>query len=125
MEKGKMLLIDDNENDLNITRELLKKVGYRVIENHGWYGVNKRIRRYIPDMVLFDVNLPGLSGDSLFKIFKDEVSTLKVQVLYYSSLDNIHLNNLILQENLTDFVEKGDIFQLYRKIASYLRKKVT
>ncbi len=30
MERGKILIIDDNEDDLKITKELLEKVGYNV-----------------------------------------------------------------------------------------------
>lgn len=31
MNRGKTLLIDDNENDLRITKEVLEKVGYTVV----------------------------------------------------------------------------------------------
>ncbi len=65
MNRGKILLIDDNEMDLKITKELLEKAGYTVIQNYGWLGTIKLLRYSKPDIVLLDLNMPALSGDYL------------------------------------------------------------
>lgn len=58
------------------------------------------------------------------KFFKDENIGIKIPVLSYFSADKGYLNNMILQENLSDFVENGDIFDIYKKISSYLKNIV-
>lgn len=122
MERGKILVIDDNEQDLRLTKELLEKVGYNVIENHGWLGSTKKIKTFKPDIVLLDVNMPALSGDRLYDLLENNVKTAKIPVLFYSSLEESYLKMLTLQKKALDYIPKGDVFQLYKKISFYIKK---
>lgn len=58
------------------------------------------------------------------KIFKDENIIIKIPVLSYLSADEGCLNYMMLQDNLSDFVEEGDVFDIYKKISLYLKKTV-
>lgn len=58
------------------------------------------------------------------RILKDENIIIKIPVLSYLSTDEGYLNNMILQDNLSDFVENGDIFDIYKKISFYLKNIV-
>ncbi|ACI21488.1 MULTISPECIES: response regulator [Thermodesulfovibrio] len=123
MKRGKILLIDDNEVDLHLTKILLEKVGYTVLENQGWLGVTKGIKFLNPDLVLLDVNMPALSGDSLYDLISTYIKAQKIPVLFYSSIDETHLKKLKIMKGVTDYIIKGDIFQLYKKISLYIKKK--
>lgn len=122
MERGKILIIDDNEDDLKITKELLEKVGYNVIENSGWLGSTKNIKNFKPDIVLLDLNMPALSGEKLYDLLENKLKKASITVLLYSSLNETYLKSLSLQKRL-DYIPKGDIFQLYKKISFYMKKK--
>jgi len=121
MERGKILIIDDNEEDLKLTKELLEKVGYRVKENHGWLGATKNIKAFCPNIVLLDVNMPALSGDKLYELLECNIEKFRIPVLFYSSLDENYLKNLTLQKKVTDYIPKGDIFRLYKKVSFYIK----
>ncbi|MGB9934868.1 MULTISPECIES: response regulator [Thermodesulfovibrio] len=123
MKRGKILLIDDNEVDLHLTKILLEKVGYTVLENQGWLGVTKGIKFLNPDLVLLDVNMPALSGDSLYDLISTYIKAQKIPVLFYSSIDETHLKKLKIMKGVTDYIIKGDIIQLYKKISLYIKKK--
>ncbi len=123
MQRGKILLIDDNEQDLNLTSELLEKVGYTVVKNSGWLGTTNNIKFANPDLVLLDINMPALTGDKLYDLINSHVKNRGIPVLFYSSLDESSLRTLKIKKGATDYIVKGDIFQLYRKISSYMKKK--
>lgn len=122
MKRGKILLIDDNEKDLQLTRELLEKVGYTVIQNYGWLGTTNSIKFSEPDMVLLDVKMPAITGDQLYDIINKHVKDRNIPVLFYSSLDESELRKLKISKGVTDYISKGDIFQLFKKVSSYMRK---
>lgn len=122
MIRGKILLIDDNENDLMLTKEFLEKAGYKVIHNNGWLGTINNIKYSEPDIVLLDVKMPALSGDMLYDLINKQVKSKKIPIIFYSSLDEGSLRKLKFKKGATDFISKGDIFQLYKKISLYLKK---
>ncbi len=115
MNRGKILLIDDKEEDLRVTKELLEKAGYTVIENLGWLGSTKMIKTFKPDLVLLDVNMPALSGDRLYDLFEQSVRADGIPVIFYSSLEESLLKRLVLQKQVRDYIAKGDVFLLYKK----------
>ncbi|MCS7214721.1 MAG: response regulator [Thermodesulfovibrio sp.] len=124
MNRGKILLIDDNEEDLIFTKELLEKVGYTVIQNVGWLGTTKNIKYLNPDIVLLDVNMPALPGDKLYDLVLNLVKEKKIPVLFYSAMDESYLKKLKIMKGITDYIVKGDIFQLYRKLSLYMNRKL-
>ena len=121
MERGKIFIIDDNEEDLEITKELLEKVGYRVKGNYGWLGSTKNIKTFCPNIVLLDVNMPALSGDKLYDLLEYNIKQFRIPVFFYSSLDENYLKKLTLQKKVTDYIPKGDVFQLFKKLSFYIK----
>ncbi len=123
MKRGKILLADDDEKDLLTTKKLLEKAGYLVIENLGWLGITKNVKYSEPDLVLLDVNMPALSGDLVFEMIKEFTDKSKIPVLFYSSYDEGYLRKMKIMKGVADYIVKGDIFQLYRKISLHMKKR--
>lgn len=54
----KILIVEDNEMNLALVKEILSMQGYSLLEAYdGFAGVNMTIGA-LPDVVLMDVNLP-------------------------------------------------------------------
>ncbi len=123
MKRGKILLVDDDEKDLFTTKKLLEKAGYMVIENLGWLGITKNVKYLQPDLVLLDVNMPALSGDLVCDLIKEFTEKSKIPVLFYSSYDEVYLREMKTLKGIADYIVKGDIFQLYRKISLHMKKR--
>ncbi len=74
----KILLIDDDEDNLKIVRKLLEKEGYKVeVASSGEMGV-RAMDTYCPDLILLDVNMPGLDGLETIEILKRKENTAAV-----------------------------------------------
>lgn len=58
----RILVIEDQEDNRRIMRDLLTSVGYELIEAvNGEDGV-KAAAAHVPDLILMDIQLPGIDG---------------------------------------------------------------
>jgi PAS domain S-box-containing protein len=59
---AKVLVFEDNADAAESLRAILSGAGYRVcVESTGWHAIDA-IRRFMPDLVLCDLGLPGRDG---------------------------------------------------------------
>ncbi len=72
MGAAKILVIDDEPNILNLVTAYLKPEGYEVYTATDGPGGLKAARVYKPDLIVLDINLPGLDGISLLTQLRRE-----------------------------------------------------
>ncbi|MEK6725779.1 MAG: response regulator [Deltaproteobacteria bacterium] len=115
--KKKILVVDDDEMLLMATKELLTAEGYDVATHVSGFGVINRITTSRPDIVLLDINMPALSGDNLAKLV---LQRCDVPIVFHSSNDEDSLRRAVAECRVKGYICKGDIFDLKRKVATYL-----
>ena len=60
---GKLILVvEDNELNMKLFRDLLEVQGYRVLQTRDGMEALKLARQHRPDLILMDIQLPGLDG---------------------------------------------------------------
>jgi len=80
-----ILVIEDHEDNRRIMRDLLMSAGYEVIEAvTGEEGVTAA-ETHRPDLILMDVQLPGLDGYEATRRIKANPSLQKVPVVIVTS----------------------------------------
>lgn len=78
---AKILIIDDEANFRTLTDMQLKRLGYDVsLADNGWNGL-ELYRREHPDVILLDVNMPGMDGIEVLKQIRTVDSNQPVIVL--------------------------------------------
>ena len=78
---AKILIIDDEANFRTLTDMQLKRLGYDVsLADNGWNGL-ELYRREHPDVILLDVNMPGMDGIEVLKQIRTVDSQQPVIVL--------------------------------------------
>jgi len=102
--KGKVLIVDDAPDTLDIIKKLLNFEGYDVITAlTGEEGV-KKAKDESPDVILMDINLPGIDGtEALRRIRKINPLQCVVMLTAYATVDNAIL---ALKEGASDFIKK-------------------
>lgn len=79
METGeKILLVDDDVDNLKIVGRLLEKEGYQVATADSGLEGLQTIEQYQPDLVLLDVNMPGMDGLETIQVLKRKENTAAV-----------------------------------------------
>ena len=82
--KGRILVIDDQETTRYVFRRILTGAGYQVMEAQtGADGLTKAMQ--IPDVIIADVNLPDMLGYDLARRIKSNPSTSSIPVLQISA----------------------------------------
>ena len=85
MKQYKVLVVDDNPDVVEITRDELLASGYEVITaSNGLEGLRKAEREH-PDLVILDIMLPGLDGYEVCHRLRSKSRTSDLLILMYSA----------------------------------------
>jgi len=79
--RGRIYLVDDDELILGMLSRLLSREGYDIRTESSGAGIAENIRRWRPDVVLLDINLPGQSGIEILQELKSGGSDMEVIML--------------------------------------------
>lgn len=118
--KPKVLLIDDDPLHLDVTGELLRAEGYEVVAHRGPFGATEKVITEEPDLVLVDVNMPGLSGEGLVTVLRGRQKTKGVRIALHSSNDEDALREAAERLTVGGWIAKGDPEALRRKVSELL-----
>ncbi|MDA8077329.1 MAG: response regulator [Nitrospiraceae bacterium] len=121
-ENQSILLIDDDANYLTATRDLLETQGYTVETYNQAFGATALIQKMRPNLVLLDINMPGLSGENLARLLRLNDNTRHIPIVFHSSNDEDSLRIAVSRYRVTGYICKGNLFELRQKVAYYLRR---
>jgi len=120
--KKTVLVVDDDEMHLYTTKELLQDERIEVLTHKNGFGVTNLVRELKPDLVLLDINMPALSGDSLAALLLANGNTSGVPIVFHSSNDEDSLRGLAKTHGVRGYICKGDVAGLRNKVNQYLQQ---
>ena len=121
--KSKIVVIDDSEIVLEVTKGALEGAGYDVVTHDRPAGCVALILHEKPDLVLMDVNMPGLGGDTIVSVLGKAAPTSETVVLLHSSLSAEVLKSKAATAGAHGFIQKsGDLFGLVREVNRWLKR---
>ena len=87
--KVNLLIADDEPSIRRAFSEIFTEFGYNVRSAEDGFSALVAIRREIPDILLSDLNMPGVSGFELLTVVRDEFPTIQAIAMSgdYSGLD--------------------------------------
>jgi two-component system cell cycle response regulator DivK len=75
-----VLIVEDNEKNMKLARDVLQAKGYSTLEAvTGEDGV-RIAKESKPDLVLMDIQLPGISGIEALKALRSDAQTEKIPI---------------------------------------------
>jgi two-component system cell cycle response regulator len=102
--RGKVLIVDDAPDTLEIIQKLLAFEGYEILTAQSGEEALKKAETEKPEVVLLDINLPGIDGNEVLRRIRQLDPIVSVIMLTaFATVDNaIHA----LQEGASDFIKK-------------------
>jgi two-component system cell cycle response regulator DivK len=102
----KILVVEDNEANIYLIRFILSSVGYEVLEaRSGEEGV-ERARKEKPDLVIMDIQLPGIDGlEATRRIRASEIDG-KIPIVALTSYAMVGDREKALAAGCTGYIEK-------------------
>jgi len=102
----KILVIEDNEQNMYLMHFLLESNGYSVIEAlNGQVGIQKAIDEH-PDVILLDIQLPEMDGYQIAKILRKTPDIDTIPIIAVASYAMAGDREKILAAGATDYIEK-------------------
>lgn len=76
-----ILIVEDNDKNLKLLRDVLQFKGYQTVEATTAEKGLEIARAQQPDLVLMDVQLPGMDGITAFRLLRADPLTKRVPVI--------------------------------------------
>src|SRR5215210_4839913 len=120
----RLVIIDDNANDLQVTRRFLERRGYDAIPaNSGEEGL-RLAAQLMPDSIVVDYRMPGMDGFEVTRRLKADPHLQTIPVLMLTGSDSAEHVVEGLGAGADDFVTKGsDVEVLAARLRALLRMK--
>ena len=94
-----ILIIEDHVLNRKLVRDVLGAKGYRTIESETAEEGIRLAREKKPDLILMDIQLPGISGIEAQRQLRDDAQTRSIPV--------IAITASVMPKNRTDIVAAG------------------
>lgn len=83
--KKKVLVIDDNANNLLLEKDLLELAGFEVfVCEDATSGINAA-KSFIPDVIVMDVRLPDMRGSEAALMLRDFKETRHIPIIFVTA----------------------------------------
>ncbi|MBW2633170.1 MAG: response regulator [Deltaproteobacteria bacterium] len=83
-----ILIVDDEPNIIIPLQYLMEQTGYSVVVAQSGEEALESISGYKPDLVLLDINLPGIDGYKVCEIIKFNPEWNEIKVIFLSANSN-------------------------------------
>jgi len=125
MPKGKILIIDDEQDLVKLVKEVLELEDFQV---SGAYDGEEGLRKAtseIPDLILLDIKMPGLNGFQVLERLKIDKTTSNIPVVMLTTSVLRRDRDKAFDLGAVDYVIKSlEGFELGERIRKILRGRV-
>jgi CheY-like chemotaxis protein len=120
--RGRILVVDDDHEILDMTSMLLSSEGHDVAVAASGEEALQRLREDgHPDLVLLDINMPGLDGWEVLRILREDGTLDRLPVIMFSVNFEIREKLRAMQQGAADYVVKPfETSSLLERVETYL-----
>jgi two-component system cell cycle response regulator DivK len=101
-----ILIVEDNEKNLKLVRDVLQVKGYETLEAATGEKGLELARARKPDLILMDIQLPGISGIEALKALRADAATATIPVIAITASVMQQDRQQIVSAGFNAFVEK-------------------
>lgn len=124
MEKRKVMIVDDEEDFLKITKINLEKAGkYEVKTILDVADIVSQVKLFNPDIILLDILMPKMDGAEVFKLLNDDPVGRQIPIITLTALDTDKDRQMMHKLGVADFlvkpIEKDELIAKIEKVLEY------
>jgi type II secretory ATPase GspE/PulE/Tfp pilus assembly ATPase PilB-like protein/CheY-like chemotaxis protein len=103
---SKVLLVDDEDSLRKVMRDLLERDGYVVTEARDGVQALDQVDRIGPDIIVLDLNLPGLDGYGVLSHLRSRPATANIPVIVLTAKGDEDNEVRVFELGADDFLTK-------------------
>jgi two-component system cell cycle response regulator DivK len=101
-----ILIVEDNEKNLKLVRDVLQVKGYATLEAGTAEDGIRIAGERRPDLILMDIQLPGMNGIDALKVLRADPTTAAIPVIAVTASVMQQDRNLITQAGFDGYIGK-------------------
>ena len=119
-----ILIVDDTPDNIRFLSSLLVEQGYNVRKALNGKMALTAVKAVLPDLILLDINMPGMNGYEVCEHLKNDAKTSAVPVIFLSALDGVVDKVKAFQIGGVDYITKPfQLEEILARIQSQLKIK--
>ena len=115
---GRILVVDDNPHARELLRAALVAEGYTVTLAEGGEEALAKVAEEVPELILLDINMPGLNGYEVCSRLKGTEATRLIPIIFLTSMSDLEDKLRGIEVGADDFLTKP-----FRKVELLARAK--
>jgi putative two-component system response regulator len=124
LEAPKVLLVDDNTANLQVLRENLDGLGYKLLIAKNGKSALEIVRKANPDLILLDIMMPEMDGYEACRRLKSAEATRHIPVIFLTAMADAEDEAKGLALGAVDYITKPINPELVRaRVANHLELK--
>ena len=104
--RATVLVVDDEENNRKVVAAQLKNQGYVILTADSGEAALEIVDQQMPDLVLLDAMMPGISGFDVAEILKSEQRTANIPIIMITALGSSESRISALANGVEEFLTK-------------------
>lgn len=100
-----ILVVDDDKNNLMLAQKIFGKK-YRIAAATSGMAAFKYLEKKIPDLVLLDINMPGMDGFEVMERLQNDETYKQIPVIFLTADDDSETETRCFRAGAHDFVRK-------------------
>jgi adenylate cyclase len=121
---GHILIVDDDALNRRLLTKNLETDGHRTTDVDNGFAALSSIENEVPDVILLDIEMPGLDGIEVLERIKSDAKTRHIPVIMISGVDDSDSVVRCLEAGADDFLPKPFDPVIFRaRIAAGLNRK--
>jgi CheY-like chemotaxis protein len=120
--KSRVLVVDDNEQNLELLVAYLDALGCSVITSADGVDALAKVHRERPDLILLDIMMPRMSGFEVCRKLKSDPQTRDIPIIMVTALNELADIERGVESGTDDFITKPvNRLELITRVRSLLR----
>lgn len=115
MSEPQVLIVEDNEANLHLMKEVLRPLGFTIlVAGDGEEGV-RMARENLPDLIVMDIQLPKMDGLTATRLIKSTPETCRIPIIAVTAHALLRDRENARKAGCNDYVTKPLNTRLFRE----------
>ena len=120
-----ILIIDDDPFIRRLFGAKLASAGFEMLYASEGHVGREMARRFMPDLVILDINMPETDGYEIARLLRNETKTKNIPVVFLTSEDfSAEAEKAVKEVYVVDYIHKGiDLDEFIKRIKKAISAK--
>ena len=119
-----VLIVDDNERNVKLARDVLRFAGFRTLEAGTGGDAVELAAEHLPNVILMDIRLPDMDGMEALRRLRTDESTAPIPIVALTSFAMKGDSEYFLNAGFDGYLEKPISVQAFPdQVQSYCKRQ--